>query len=643
MPTSDFNWMALVGGGIKLGLKGAVGVTAVYALSWALDSIFGLEVGKPGRVDQKKQLIDELQQINGELDDINACLTAISDELDALNAQMSIDFYKTLSAITSSNVLLAVSAIQASWNNLQYQAGQSAKGHEAPDGFTADFAAQVLANDGIQYQLNVLYNSLLPTSLTSRGLLDTWTSTLILQIQQGASWTSSYQWLEQSFLQYIHYLYYGHGLMLMAHMREAWDSTASLADNQARAQEIGLSYLNDQVAPKLAQVCQFYMQCVHRLILSNYMVPNSQGNGFLSFLSQSDVDYWLSRSSLLTWLITQPVGSSADPGVMVISYLRPSQVSNGQGPVLSPGGDYSPQDGAIFALQYGYADSWYKVVDYSDGDQTSIRDVGSSAIQIANYACQSPAPVVGSALASSGLFARITPTYYDKTSLSPTSGPSDNTVIFGYTTDLTGITDDLAWTSIAGWKGEGAGSVVTGDHDSLVYNVTFANDTGGRNVHTWLTVDGRYKDDAKTLETYMLRLLSYAGSQSGTLYVNFTAQMNGTVTPGGAPAGYSPVPATLSAWAEVPQGQAVTATWSISTPEDDDPPVTMSESVTLLVPVTVQSGENLSVSFVTTSTAEEQSMFKNYSNGAPTYNATRADVSWQINGLTLAWAQPTVS
>lgn len=647
---SDFEWKSLVSAGIKSGISGVVVGGATYALAWALDSVFGLELGKPGRVDQKNQIIAQLQDINSEMDDINASLQQIQTDLAKVNATMSTDFQKTLAAIASANVLQAVSSIESAWQSMAYLVSTTQSAGSASDGATAQLASQILEINGTQAQLNVITNSLLPMGASSPGLLDTWTTTLILQMQQGGGLRDSYLWLEQSFLQYTHYLFLGHSLMVAARIRQGWVEGNTDAQNEAAAQSIGANYMEKVAGPNLAAVSQMFVQSVHRLVLSQYMVPNSATapTGFLPFASQGDVDFILGRANLACWLINRGDTDAANPGLLLTSYLRPSRLVGGAAPSLSPGTSWPSSSGSLFTLEYGYASRWYKVVDSVNGDVAQLRDFNDSNILIADYQWSSPTPTVGKPVSSSAPFSQLVPQYYDKTSLSPVTEASDNTVVYGYTTDLSAILENVLWESPWSFQGSSNSTLHKDNNSSKITMLQYtASASHGSNstivLQAALMVTGDYKDDAQTFTNSLAFPLTYKGSTSASLNVLCDAQMSGSVSPGGAPAGYSPVPMDVSAWANVPSTTNISGSNSVSTPEDNDPPKTMSYTLSYFKTLSVTANEAVSPTFDVSATAEEQSWYKNYNNGYNNDNASNGKVSWTVSQLRVAWVQPQVS
>jgi hypothetical protein len=391
---ADFEWKSIVTEGIKKGIGGIATTSAAYGLAWALDSVFGLELGKPGRVDQKNQMIEELKQIQGEMEAMNTALIRISDQVESLEKEVSLDFYKTIAAIEASTTIEAITHIQTQWTSLCSRVQVAALRGVVPVGTTRQLTGVILdAKDGIDYQINLITNSLMPM-VGSTGLLDNWTSALILEILQGASLRTSYLWFEQSFLQYIQYIQHGHSLLVAALIQKNWMPEDSLEVNNARAKKVGEQYMTQQAGNNLALLTEMFVQCVYRLILCQYRVSvettsatvpvDSKNFKFIPFTSQADADFILGRTNLLNWQINRDAGDAYEPGLMITSFLRPSQLQNGQAPALGSSAS-NTSHGSIFALKYGYDKNWYKVVDHIDGDVTQIRDVADSSISVANY------------------------------------------------------------------------------------------------------------------------------------------------------------------------------------------------------------------------------------------------------------------
>src|ERR1700704_2462356 len=100
---SDFDWKALVGGGIKSGITGVVKQAGEWGLSWALNAAFGIQVGQEAKKAKAQELVNTLTSIQDEIAAVDTALTDISAAVTQLNLTMTLDFEQTLSTIEEQN------------------------------------------------------------------------------------------------------------------------------------------------------------------------------------------------------------------------------------------------------------------------------------------------------------------------------------------------------------------------------------------------------------------------------------------------------------------------------------------------------------------------------------------------------------
>jgi hypothetical protein len=644
---SDLNWKALISGGISAGLKGAVSNVAVYALAWGLDSMFGLEVGKPGKQQQKQELINSLKDINGELQTIDSNLQAISAQITQLGLQMQSDFEKTLSAISDASVQSAWNSIKSFWQRWSQDVSNASISGSVPAGTSAAFATSVLqpGTNGVQYALNQITQGLLPASATSTGLLDTWTSTLILNVQQGQPIGQAYQWLEQNFLQYTSYLFMGHSLMVAATMQQAApQTTGTAAAAQTVAQQEGLNYMTSVAAPDLAKVTQMFIQSVHRLILSQYQSPNAGNTAFVPFVTQAEADGILSRAYLAAWLINQKVEENdgtpvaANPGIIVVAYYRPSQMAGGKAPALQPTG-YASSSGKLFQLESLYQNNWYKVVDYGDSNCSQILDYAASNIIIAEYQWMTPTPAVGTAVGGTGVLANLVPAYYDKTMLAPVAAATDNTVIYGYATDLSGL-QNLYFETPNDW------TLSLSPNNIKYCTWTPAGVTSGAqlSVSSTLKATGQYKNGPGSFEANLLRAATYVGTTPATLLLGIAAQGIQSVSSVNEAPGDAITPLNTNIEVSFGNQGIANSSASCSNPTSDKSGMASTNAPTVnlqtVQPFSVSPNQSLTLAFETAAVAGKQSWWKDYNN---TGGASTGSAQWKVTSVSLAWPQPRVS
>ena len=647
---SSLNWKSLISSGITSGIKGVVTDAGEYGLAWAVDSMFGLEVGKPGKQDEKQQLITTLGSINTEIAAINQSLAAVASAVKSLGNEISVDFHKTLNAIQGETTMSNNNAIASFWQTLGTDITNTTGNPNAnppvppvplPAGTTATFAADVVqpGSNGVTFAIDQITSNLLPYSASLPGLLDNGVTILISYVQQGTPLTTAYAWLEQCFLQNVYYLFQGHSLMIAAQIRNAWVPGAP-ASGQTGAQTVAMNYLNGTAAPNLTSVTQMFIQSVHRLILSQYQAPNANNTGFLPFIGQSDADAILSRANLIAWLInrsnTEKDGAAApaNPGIVVTAYYRPSQIAGGNAPALQPTG-YPASSGKPFKLEYGYAGNWYKVVDYADANCSQILDYQSSSIVIADYQWANPAPAVGKPVAGTGVLANIVPGYYDITTLDPVSAASATTVIYGYATDLSAL-QNLYWNTLPDW------SLTQAPNDIEYCTYTPGGTTSGssRGVSSYLIVTGQYKNDPLTFNSNLRRNASYNGPTSANLLVAIDAQANLTCNSYSESSG-PVIPLNMNTSATFANQQIPNSAQQIDNPTSNSggsgTTPSISQSIQTVQSFSVAQNQNLQLAFNTSGTAQQQDWYKDYDNHAA---QTAGSAGFTIASVSLAWPQP---
>jgi hypothetical protein len=569
------NWLGLVKSGITGGISSAISGTlsnvACYGLAWGLDSIFGLQIGKPGTQMKIQDLTDALNNVDSELTAMSTQLNDIITAIGDLNAEINTTYHMTTNVVLGATFDSCIAAVQASWGTLQDDVAAFAAGSApAPTPTPATtptptpvpnvaetLASQILASNttGMLYQIKLMTQMLLPLSpggtLGSNGLLDNWTTMLIGNVRQGLPIQKAYGVLEQNFLQVLQYLYQAHSLMLNAYMyRGAQFSLSNVPGNmqaaQSEAQAAGFSYLSQTAEPNLKEVSQFFVQCAHRLVLSQYMCLNADGSDFVPVKQTDikDVEEVLARVALIDILVNSQGGAKApvDPGVVVTGYYRPSQIANGAGPSLTPSAAYTAKAGTLLPIKYGYAEVWYKVCDFTDPAFSTLRDFADSNIQIADAVWPTPVPAIGQPVGT-GVFAQAIGQYYDTTTLDVTSaGP--NAVVMAFALDWSSIYDNSYCSATKQFLPYFNSNPNTGGEGLQAQpgTISFATNPQGEfeSAAVWVSdfVSGQYKYGPVTVTTGMMRAMTYGGTTAATLYFRtnwtleqmLTSQVSNTTT-----------------------------------------------------------------------------------------------------------------
>jgi hypothetical protein len=663
-PILDINWKSLVGGG----LKGAATSAAEWGLSWALNSIFGIQVGAEKKKAEKQQLIDTLNSIQGEMTSMDQSLTNISIQLSSLSEELDIDTQKIIIAINELPLGAAVGKIKTHWGSLvqmvdtcvadisKYQGGQSVAAAQTDQ--TLTFANNVIGAWDIPTALTDLGDALLPGSESDEaGLLSQWTNLLITKIDaevqagKAAQVLNSYLALEQNFLGALQYLYQGFGLVLNAKLRISLENNSTNPNCKAIMQTTGADYLaSPPVTGVLKQLSQQFMLCAHQIVLSQYMLPVAKSTSFAPFTSQSDANTAIERATLACWLINND-SAGANPGICVARYLRPSQLSGGAAPSLTPTG-YAASTGKLGELSPAAAKNWYKVVDYQDAACAQILDYAASDVVIAYYQWSKPSPVAGTNVPIAGLPSGVTPQYYsthslaDKDASGAPVAQGANSVIFGFLIDMSGITENLLWNTASSWTVASSPAPTGKDSQYLYWEVKSSNTSNPpRNVWGALNITGQFKGDQTNLNTILGRTLSYVG-QTPPSPCPLVFCLSGGVSLAGMDStanSMAAIPFTISGGAAIGSIPVNGSSCSLSTPGKSGGPTwthenaNASSSLNLFQSVPVSAGQNLGLQFTCTCIALHQSGWENYdgNEGQGYGNGTVT-----VNMATIAWPQP---
>lgn len=659
---SDFDWKALVGGGIKSGITGVVQQAGEWGLSWALNAAFGIQVGEEAKKAKAQDLEKTLTSIQEEMTAVNTALIDISNAVTQLNVDMTLDFEQLLSNLEEQNPNNAIDNITSAWGNLGDlitnclkeakagggQAGTTSTNSSDP---TLTFANNVTGTWNIPASLTTIGNGLLKGPETdNEGLLNVWTDNVIMKINAGiGDVTKGYLTLEQNFLNMIQFMYMGYSLVLNAKMRLAVAQNEPQDEIEEYAQGAGQTYLESAaVKGMLADVSQLFVQCAHRLVLSQYMLPVSGGTGFVPFTSQQDATFCISRANLLAWLINREVGGDANPGIVVTSYLRPSQMNGKTGPSLNPGNGYSASDGKPFKLTAGYASQWFKVIDFKDANCTQLLDFKASNVCIVDYAWTTPVPVVGEPVSTSGAFAQITPQYYSKATLSSKDKngqpyqAGDDTVIYGFAIDMSGITENLIWSNTPAWSVNTSPALGSSVKDSqyVQWYPKSSTTPPTRSSTAEINITGQYKGPQETLSNNVNRKCTYVGTSTGELVVAFNCN--------GAISGYDQNPQSDAAVPfevelDASLGQTSLGTQNINTPGKSGPldwtyePGSASFPLVKIQNFNVVANQDLTLAFNANFTAGKQNSAYDYDNHSGIGNGTG---TWTLTLVTFAWSQP---
>jgi hypothetical protein len=537
------------------------------------------------------------------------------------------------------------------------QGGQSGAASQTDQ--TLTFANNVIGAWDIPTALTNIGNALLPGSESDEaGLLSQWTNLLITKIndevQAGkpAQVLGAYLTLEQNFLGALQYLYQGFGLVLNAKLRTSLQANSTNPNCLEIMQTDGTNYLaSPAVAGLLKQLSEQFMLCAHQIVLSQYMLPLAKSPSFAPFTSQSDANAAIGRATLMCWLVNND-SSGANPGICVARYLRPSQLSGGAAPSLTPTG-YGANTGTVVAMNQGKkgAANWYKVVDYQDAACTQILNYASSNVEIARYQWSSPTPVAGTNVPIAGLPSGVTPQYYstqtlaDKDASGAPVTQGDNSVVFGFFIDMSGITENLLWNTANSWSVTNSPNPTGKDSQYIYWKATSANTTNPpRSTQGEISITGQFKGDQTTLNTTLGRTLSYVGNGAGSPSLVFCfnggisiAGMDSNPNSGGA------VPFTISGEGAIGSIPINGSSCSVTTPGASGGVTWTSEkanassTLDLFQKVPVSSGQDLGLQFTCTCVALPQSALKDYDNnsGEGAGNGTAT-----VNMATIAWPQP---
>jgi hypothetical protein len=482
--TAGISLIGVLGNGLMGVTTGVLGNVATSAIAWGLDSVFGLQVG-PHAQTQKQitQLTQSLSSINSQLGTISQSLATIEGEIKKISAHMNELFNTTVSVTLSAAFTTAYGPVQSNWTaytNLTSSAQSAASNNPPAAGTAQQLVEEILNTDtGVPPSMSTMVGLLLPQpsgTLGSNGMLDDWTTMQIQNVVNNrVPIPEAYRLLEKSFLYSLTYIYQGIALIAAAKVCQASQQYITNNPNdpagaKTAGQQAGIAFLtgagpapadSPTAAAILEQLSQFFVQCTHRLVLSTYMRldPRSSTPAFLPARDQKDVGDVLARASLAYFLINYPgAPASYDPGIVVVTYSRPSQLSANGGPPLTPSPSYPASSGKVFPLTNGYAEAWYKVCDYTDASCATLAAFANSSIAIVDY--RWPAPVQSAppstlptqAVGTQGVFAQTFWAWYDTGTLEIVKSPGTNTVAMAFGFDWSAIYDNLFFPAPGQWQ-----------------------------------------------------------------------------------------------------------------------------------------------------------------------------------------------
>lgn len=656
---SDINWQSLISSGIKSGL-GSAGKTATeWALSYVLNAAFGYQ--SPEKK-EKEELESALKNIQGELNDIDNMVNLIEKQIKELSEELAVDLEKELTSVVENSVNEAIANIQTGWKNLKTLVKDNTTSNDKqPPKKTSDatlvFAEDVVGTWSVPDSLTTIQDELLGgLEADDLGLLDLWTNTLILSINDNqADVKTSYGFLEQNFLGVIQWMYQGHSLCVAAEMRLALNSAISAGtytpdEITEKVKKAGENYLEVSVTPGLQQMSHLFLQCVQRLILSQYMRTTSdpttnKNASFAPFTSTDDVNYCLSRACLINWLMNMSDTDDDNPGIVCAMFYRPSQLSKGKGPALQPNPTYQAQSPNVFTLSSQYVNNWYKVVDFDDTSYTKISDYDSSDVGFVIYQWTTPIPPVNTVVGTTTPFNEMTPAYYDKTTLEPVNKASSNTVVFAFAADISSLYDNLIFNDDK-WSITQSPSPSGKDSEYIIWQPSINAGKPAKKCGGQIGTNGRYKGDAITQKTTISYELSYDGQSGSYLYFYYDCSISIHGFDDSTAAGYASIPWEASSYFEIMGMQFV------SIPEVKNPgnktggskvPVSQNTSGNQMIPFDLSGGGQF-ISFNPTIscdfTIEKQEWYKDYDNENDTGGCL---IKSTLSEFTLAWPQPTVS
>jgi hypothetical protein len=426
-----------------------------------------------------QQLMNALGDIETELGQISAAIKQVMNAINALAAQLALDITIIQNYIQQAAINEDISIIEDHYSDLQIMNEEAIK--QNPLMYTPqDFATLVTGDWDISSHVVAISNALLGNEGLSEGLLNTWTNYFIQSMGPNAApgvLAGYYSMLQNLFEQQLQHQFKGVALV-----------TSSLGINcdPQKPCQPGLDYLTLQFDVMLAQQVERFIECVERMVLSQYdmTTPSAQ----LTFPSDGP-NVFATADLYSAVTLNQPAGLR---GRVITMPTAPASA-------LQPTPAYPSSSGTLVATPSGY-----KCADW--GAMSSVLAYDKSDFQVIRYAWSWPStlPPAGQPINPS-FEGGVAPSYWDTTTYSAVNAPNANTVLYASFTDTSAVSKSLSL-FVYGW---GSSSNAQPGAETNISPSTSYPSPGGISMAFTLSGDTLWVDPS----TY-----NYSGNQFLTIY-----------------------------------------------------------------------------------------------------------------------------
>jgi hypothetical protein len=405
--------LALIGQGLLTGIGSG---TTSWVMGRILSAIFGSS--------SDSELMQAVQQIQIELQQIAQAIQQILQEITQLSQQLALDTTILENYIQQAAINEDISIIEQHYSDMQTMNSEAA--NQTPLIYDPHTFAKLVTQDwDIGAHVEAISNALLGNEGLSDGLLSTWTTYFMQEMGSNAApgvLANYAALLQKLFEQQLQHQFKGVALMTGA---------ISINCDPNQKCQPGLDYLT-QFNALLAQQVERYLECVERMVLSQYNVAvSSQQPSF-----PKDGPGVFASADLYA-----AVALNQTPGLRGRVLLPPT----GKAPALQPSSAYASSSGTLVQTPSGY-----KCADWAAVHQ--LLGYENSDFQVIRYAWAWPqtTPPVGAPI-NPGFENGVAPGYWDTTTCSPVSAPNANTVVYANFTDISAVATHLDST-LTGWQ-----------------------------------------------------------------------------------------------------------------------------------------------------------------------------------------------
>ncbi len=477
--------LALIGQGLLTGIGSG-------ATSWVMGRILSAILGSSS----DPALMQAVQQIQTEIQAIAQAIQVIMQEISALAQQLALDTTILENYIQQASINEDISVIEQHYSDMQTMNTEAA--NKTPLIYDPQtFATLVLQDWDISAHVEAISNALLGNEGLSEGLLNTWTNYFIQEMgsQAAPGVLASYSTLLQKlFEQQLQHQFKGVALVTGA---------ISINCDPYQKCQPGLDYLT-QFDGLLAQQVERYLECVERMVLSQYdMAVQAARPAF-----PSDGPGVFASADLYA-----AVTLSQIPGLRGRVILPPS----GNAPALQPASSYASSSGTLVSSPSGYKCAVWAQVHQLAG-------YVSSDFQVVRYAWAWPqtTPPVGVPINPS-FENGVAPGYWDTTTYSQVNAPNNNTVVYANFIDYSAVATDLDLTQ-TGWAS--SSNTGAGAQQNISASTSYPSPDGIA-MSFVLSNNQMFVDpDSYNYSAQQWLTITYAGSDQPTLEIPFQVTMS---------------------------------------------------------------------------------------------------------------------